>query len=108
MIFWSAVLICTTGILGLFFLDRDKSTRNSKALWLPVAWLWIAGSRPVSSWFLNGGGSAGALASTVDGSPTDAAIFATLLGVGILVVFLRRDRAGTLLKASVPVLIYFA
>lgn len=107
MIFWIAFLICVSGIAGLFFLDRDKSTRNSKALWLPVIWLWIAGSRPVSSWLGGGGSPGGALASTVDGSPMDAAIFAALLAAGLVVVFLRRDRTGALLRTSVPVLIYF-
>jgi exopolysaccharide production protein ExoQ len=107
MIFWIAFLICIAGIAGLFFLDRDKSTRNSKALWLPVIWLWIAGSRPVSSWLGTGSSSAGALASTVDGSPMDAAIFAALVAAGIVVVFLRGNRTSALLRASVPVLIYF-
>jgi exopolysaccharide production protein ExoQ len=103
MIFWLAFLICSTGIAGLFFLDRDASTRNSKALWLPVMWLWIAGSRPVSAWF--GMGTYG-LASTLDGSPMDAAIFAAIMVAGIIVVFLRRDRAIPLLKSNSPILIY--
>jgi O-antigen ligase len=107
MIFWLAFLICSTGIAGLFFLDRDKSTRNSKALWLPVMWLWIAGSRPVSAWLGGGGGAAGALDSTLDGSPMDAGIFAALVVAGIVVVFMRRNRTIPLLKASGPVLIYF-
>src|SRR5271163_4495265 len=106
MIFWIAFLICITGIAGLFFLDRDKSTRNSKALWLPVIWIWITGSRPVSSWLGISGSSAGGLASTVDGSPTDAAIFAAILAAGIVVVFLRRNRTNALLKTSIPVLVY--
>jgi len=107
MIFWTAFLICSTGIAGLFFLDRDPSTRNSKALWLPVIWLWIAGSRPISAWFGMEGGSEGALASTLDGSPTDAAIYAALMVVGIIVVFCRRDKTVPLLKANIPVFIYF-
>jgi O-antigen ligase len=101
-----ALLICSVGVAGLFYLDRDKSARTSKALWLPVIWLWIAASRPVSVW-LGTSGSGGGLASTLDGSPMDAAIYAALMVVAIVVVFLRRDRASTLLKASGPVLIYF-
>jgi exopolysaccharide production protein ExoQ len=104
MIFWLAFLICSTGIAGLFFLDRDASTRNSKALWLPVMWLWIAGSRPVSMWLGGSGGSG--LNATLEGSPMDAAIFAALMVAGIIVVFLRRHRAIALLKANGPVLIY--
>jgi O-antigen ligase len=103
MIFWLAFLICGTGIAGLFFLDRDESTRNSKALWLPIMWLSIAGSRPVSAWF--GMGTYG-LASTVDGSPIDAAVFEALLVAGLIVVFLRRDKTIPVLKASGPILIY--
>jgi len=111
MIFWLAFLICSTGIAGLFFLNRDASIRNAKALWLPVLWLWIAGSRPASDWLgiwgIGGGsGSGSALASTLDGSPMDAAIFAALIVAGIIVVVLRGQRTVALLKASAPVLIY--
>ena len=105
MIFWIALLICSTGIAGLFFLNRDNSVRNSRALWLPVIWLWIIGSRPVSAWLGIGGGSG--LASTLDGSPADAAFFALLMIAGILVLFFRRDRTIALLKTSGPILIFF-
>ncbi len=101
-----AFLICSIGVAGLFFLDRDKSVRTSKALWLPVIWLGIAGSRSVSVWF--GNGSAGNLSATLDGSPMDAAVFEVLIFAGIIVLFQRRRRSTALLKASSPVLIYFA
>jgi O-antigen ligase len=102
-----ALLICSIGVAGLFLLDRDNSVRNSKALWLPVIWLWIAGSRPVSVWLGTAGRDSGALASTLDGSPMDAAIFEALIAAGIIVLFQRRNRTIALLKASGPVLIYF-
>jgi len=106
MIFWLAFLICFTGIAGLFSLDQDKSTRNSKALWLPVIWIWIAGSRPASDWWGIGGGGSGGLASTLDGSPMDAAIFAGLMFAGIAVLFRRKDKTTALLKVSSPLLVY--
>jgi exopolysaccharide production protein ExoQ len=102
-----AFLICSIGIAGLFYLDRDESVQTSKALWLPVTWLWIAGSRPVSVWLGTGDRSAGALAQTMDGSPFDAAIFQALIVAGILVLFQRKRRTIALLRASGPVLIYF-
>lgn len=102
-----ALLICSVGIAGLFYLDRDSSIRNSKALWLPVMWLWIVGSRPVSVWLGIGGSSGDTLASTLDGSPMDAAIFTALIVVGVIVVFIRRDRTIALLKASGPVILFF-
>ena len=61
----------------------------------------------MSVWLGSGGGSAGALASTLDGSPMDAAIFEALIATGILVLFQRRNRTMALLRASGPVLIYF-
>jgi len=100
-----AFLIFSLGVAGLFYLDRDKSVRTSIALWLPVAWLWIAGSRPVSSWFGIEGDGYG-IAATLDGSPMDAAIFEALIVVGVIALFQRRNRPITLLKASGPVLIY--
>ncbi len=102
---WLAFLICGTGITGLFYLDRDRTVRTSSALWLPVIWLWIVGSRPVSAWFGAGGGD-GTLTSTLDGSPLDAAIYAALLATGVVVLF-RRKRTGVLLSANSPVVIYF-
>jgi exopolysaccharide production protein ExoQ len=102
-----AFLICSIGIAGLFYLDRDKSVRTSRALWLPVIWLWIAGSRSVSVWLGTGDRSAGALASTMDGSPLDAAIFQALILAGLIVLFQRRKRTIDLLRASGPLLLYF-
>jgi hypothetical protein len=102
-----AVLTFAVGVAGLFYLDRDKSVRTSKALWLPVIWLWIAGSRPVSSWFGLGTDSAFNIASTLDGSPMDAFVFQALICAGLIALFLRRNKAIVLLKASAPVLIYF-
>ncbi len=34
----------------LFYLDRDRKLKTSTALWIPVLWLLINGSRPVSLW----------------------------------------------------------
>jgi exopolysaccharide production protein ExoQ len=102
-----ALLLCSIGVAGLFYLNRDSSVRTSKALWLPVLWLWIVGSRPVSAWFGIGGGSAGALSSTLDGSPWDAAFFGVLMLVGIAVLFNRKNRTSAFLAVSGPLVIYF-
>ncbi len=102
-----ALLLCSAGVAGLFYLDRDKTVRTSKAFWLPVFWLLIAGSRPVSSWFGIGSDTDGSIAATLDGSPMDAFIFEVLIIAGLIALFQRRNRAITILKASAPVLIYF-
>ena len=102
-----ALLICGLGVVGLFYLNWDKSVRTSKALWLPVIWLLIVGSRPVSAWFGLGGPSGGALASTLDGSPWDAAVFGALMVFGIAVLFGRKARTRALLAVSGPIVVYF-
>jgi exopolysaccharide production protein ExoQ len=104
-----AFLICIIGIATLAYLNRDSSLRNSRALWLPVIWLYIAGSRAVSEWLgVARGGNSGRLASTLDGSPLDAGIYGALMVLGIIVLYFRRDRTIAVLKSSGPVLIYFA
>lgn len=102
-----AILICSIGIAGLFVLDRDKSVRNSKALWLPVIWLGIAGSRPVSAWLGMGGGSPNALAATLDGNPLDAAVFGALLALGVMVLLRRWKKTSVCLAVSGPIIVYF-
>jgi exopolysaccharide production protein ExoQ len=99
-----ASLICACGIAGLFYLDRDSSLRTSRALWLPVIWIWIVGSRPVSAWL--GVTPTGANAE-LDGSPVDAAVLGVLLAAAIGVLIRRNRRTRTLLAANWPILIYF-
>ncbi len=106
-----ACIICALGIAGLFYLDRDKHAGNSKALWLPVIWLWIIGSRPASTWlgiWLGIGETAGqGLDAQLDGSPTDALIFIGLLAAAAAVLLGRRRPTALALKSSAPLLIYF-
>src|SRR5580704_1014925 len=102
----TAPILFALGIAGLFFLDRDTSTHTSKALWLPVMWLWIVGSRPVSAWL---GMSTGTLETQlVDGSPLDRTIFLILLVSGMLVLYHRSHRTSVFSRASWPILIYFS
>jgi len=102
-----ALLIFGIGIAGLFFLDRDNSVRVSKALWLPVMWLWIVGSRPVSTWLGVGATTGNTLDATLDGSPVDAAVFAALLIAGLIVLVYRKKKTTAYLAASGPILLYF-
>ncbi len=93
-------------ILGLFVLDRHPNVKTSKALWVPVIWLWIAGSRNVSEWLhLDAPTNQGE--RYLEGSPTDRAILTILIAIGILVLIARRHRIGQLLRSSTPLLFYF-
>jgi len=102
-----ATCLFAGSIGGLFYLNRDKSVITSKALWIPVIWFWITGSRSVSAWI---GGNFGAFSveSLDDGSPTDAAVFLGLEVVGLAVVSSRSRRALTLLALNLPVVLYWS
>lgn len=102
-----AFLICSIGVAVLFYLDRDKGARTSAALWLPVIWVSIIGSRPVSVWFGMSAGSAGSLSGSLDGSPLDAAVFGALLAGGLVVLVRRGKKTSAFLAANGPIVIYF-
>ncbi len=100
-----ASLIYELGVVALFILNRDKSTPTSRALWLPVLYLWILGSRPVSFWL--GMGSTAPGDPGLDGSPVDEAFFAILLLVSVCVLAQRGRRVVSLLSSNGPILVYF-
>src|SRR5208283_4490617 len=100
-----ANLVYACGIAALFYLDRDSSIRTSKALWLPVVYVWVVGSRPVSVWL--GIAPAAGTDLQLDGSPVDRLFFVALLVAVICVLVYRGRRVVTFLIANLPILIYF-
>lgn len=100
-----ASLVYVCGIAGLFFLDRDKSVQTSKALWLPVLYLLVIGSRPVSLWL--GMTPPAGTSLQLDGSPVDRLFFAALSVAAVCVLAHRGRRVFAFVKANVPILIYF-
>ncbi len=101
-----ATLVFAVGILGLFYLDRDKNVHTSKALWLPVFWVLISGSRPVTFW-LGMDSNVTSAAELIEGSPIDRAIFAAMIAVGLCILLYRFKRLKPLLKKNWPVLLFF-
>jgi exopolysaccharide production protein ExoQ len=100
-----ATIAYVGGIASLFFLDRDSSVRTSKALWIPVIWLWIVGSRAVSVWL----GLEAADATNVQlDSPVDRYCYLALLVVGLIVLIHRGGKTFSNLQANWPILIYCA
>ncbi len=100
-----ASLICACGIIGLFYLDRDKTVHTSKALWLPVIYLWTVGSRPVSDWL--GINPAAGTNVQLDGSPLDAAVLGVLLIAAVAVLVRRGKRALSFITVNWPILVFF-
>lgn len=84
------LLVTLGGIAWLFRRDFRKKPNVSRALWIPIIWLLIIASRPVSAWMgilgLPGFGGT----SVEEGSPVDAIVFLTLITSGIYVLSKRR------------------
>jgi exopolysaccharide production protein ExoQ len=102
-----ATVICVLGILCLFMLDRDRKARTSRALWIPVLWLMIGGSRNVGEWLQLGAPSD--LSDTyVEGNSVDRNVLGAFEAIGIIVLIRRRRRVAALLRANAPLLLYFS
>lgn len=74
----------------VFFLLRRESKEKvkvSRALWIPVLWFWISGSRFVSQWIALGQGF---YPLQEEGSPIDAVVFFALIISGLYVLSQRR------------------
>jgi len=102
-----ASLICACGIAGLFYLNIESSVRTSKALWLPVIYLSLVGSRPASVW-LGVTPPSYAYNPQLDGSPLDAFVFGLLLAAALVVLIRRGKYPLILLTANWLILGYFA
>src|SRR6267378_8185244 len=105
-----ASIIFTIGILGLFYLDRDKTVRMSKALWIPAVWLFLISSRPLSLWLGMAPNFKGvdATEAYAEGSPIDRFVFTFLLLAALAVLVARRGRVGPLLRKNVLILLYLS
>lgn len=106
-------VLCVAGIVGLFFLDRDLKARSSQALWIPVVWFLIAGSRPVSGWLQTGlmpWDAAGAVSAEeyTASNPINSAIFIALLIAGMVILICRERRLRRLLQANLPLVLFFS
>ncbi len=104
-----ATLVFTLGVTGFFLFDRDRKAQTSLALWIPVFWLLINGSRSLSLWL---GGQLGVKkmqtsAQYLDGSPLDMWVYTGLLAAGLITLAVRKGRVGRLLKGNRAILLFF-
>lgn len=102
-----AAVVFALAIAGLFWLDRDPKSRTSKALWIPVLWLLIVGSRNISAW-LGATPTIVAPNAYLDGSPLDRFVFTILLVSGLMVLISRGKKVRVLLLKNGPIVLFFA
>lgn len=91
----SCVFICV--IVGLFWLDQEREAQTSKALILPLIWLWQNSSRSFAEWAAILGFMPKASSSQaeryVDGNPLDRDILICLM-IAAIIVLIKRGHAG--------------
>ena len=79
-------LFLTIGFAVFLFRRDFRETRNvTGALWIPLLWVLLIGSRPVSQW-LNIFGLTAISSTTDEGTPIDAVIYFTLIVLGCYIL----------------------
>ena len=94
------------GIAGLFWLERERKTCTSAGLWIPVVWLLISGSRPVSAW-LHLTPPTDHPDAYLEGSPIDRIVLTVLLALGLIALIKRGQQVARVLRANGPILLFF-
>jgi exopolysaccharide production protein ExoQ len=82
-----ALLLCFVCIVIAYRIDAKRAPNVSYGLWIPLIWVLILGSRPVSLWFNRGG-----LYQSAEGSPVDATIYLLLILAAGIVLWKRQIR----------------
>lgn len=91
-------LLLTLGLIAFLFYRENRGGQHvTAALWMPVIWLTIIGSRFVSQWLDIFGFHMGAV-NLEDGSPVDAFFFGLLILSGLCVLYQRRVSLGGVLR----------
>jgi exopolysaccharide production protein ExoQ len=96
-----ALLLTTAFVLFLFWRERREVNATTGALWIPLLWVLIIGSRYASEWLGFGGAE-----SEAEGSPLDALIFISLELAGLLVLFRRRFSVSTFIAANMAISLF--
>lgn len=100
-----ATLFCWSFILFLFWMDRKQADDTSKAQWVPMTWMFLAGSRFASQWLSLG--RAPSFNDDAGGSPIDALVFLTLMVAGVMILKSRRIKWGNVLVTNKLVWLFF-
>ena len=100
-----ATVVCLLFIVYLFWTDLRRPDSSSSGLWVPLAWMFLAGSRWVSSW-LNVAPRMASANDYAEGSPVDAAVFFALIVAGIVILARRKIDWPRLLLNNTWIVLY--
>lgn len=95
-----AVSACVLFIAWLYYREGKLRPMTSPALWIPLLWVIIIGSRTGSLW-LNMNVDPQMLAvDALEGNPFDRNVFLLLIALGVMVIFRRRLNWGRILSGN--------
>jgi exopolysaccharide production protein ExoQ len=101
-----ALLLWFGLLLWLLHFDPAKVPQTSSALWVPVIWMFILGSRLPSQWL---GGQMGIAAHSLEeGNPLDRTISSALILLAIGILISRSFRWGQFLARNVPLMAFLS
>jgi exopolysaccharide production protein ExoQ len=101
-----AALVCGVFIGYLFWADlRRGSQGHSIALWVPLIWMFLAGSRWASAW-LDLSTPMASADDYAEGSPVDRAVFLALIAAGVVILYRRRIDWTRLLLRNIWIVLY--
>ena len=90
--------LCFVFLLGLLRFDPSKTTGVTAALWVPVMWMFIQGSRLPSQWL---GGELGQASQALqEGDPFDRAVFVVLILLAIATLASRSFKWGSFFASN--------
>src|SRR5262245_12234328 len=99
-------LALTFAFIGyLFWRDGKAKPPITAALWIPLIWMLIAGSQPVTTWL--GGFATGGGTGPEDGSLLDRLVYSTLIVAGVIVLVRRRVRLWEVISENKWLTFYF-
>jgi len=93
-------------LVALFRYDSAVHSKTSTALWIPLAWLSILGSRLPSQWLEQGSGSA--FEAFQEGNPLDRVVYVALMVSAVGILATRRIRWPDILSRNLSLLLLLA
>ncbi len=93
-------------ILLLYYESRNELPGVSRAVWVVIIWMALAGSRTVSQW-LNPANLSVSYEAVLEGNPLDRAVFFILILVGIIILSRRQLKMRFSLRENIWIIAYF-
>jgi exopolysaccharide production protein ExoQ len=101
-------LFLTLGFIGfLFWRDFREKPNVSGAVWLPILWMFLIASKPVSKWLALLGLSGFGATSAEEGSSLDAFVYLVLIVSGIYVLSRRKANLSEIARNNRWLMVFF-